>query len=241
MEMPLRRSDGLVNQKTVLYGTDMKTMGLPMCSRRELRRQDRREAILAVAAQSFLERGYAGTTMSGIAATLGGSKGTLWSYFPSKEELFAAVIDQKTIAFRAHLSEILDPQGELGATLKSFYASLMAKVTSPDAIALHRLVVAEAGRFPEMGVIFYERAPQLTHQLLADYLAGAMVRGVMRQGEPMVLARMLTSLCLSGCHQQLLVGLIDRVTPDLIAADVDRAVDMFLRAYAVDASQIANF
>ncbi len=51
-------------------------------SRREARRHSRRETILDVAAQWFLEHGYDGTTMSAIATALGGSKGTLWNYFP---------------------------------------------------------------------------------------------------------------------------------------------------------------
>ena len=95
----------------------------PLCpSRREARRQSRREAILDVAAQSFLEHGYAGTTMSAIAATLGGSKGTLWSYFASKEVLFAAVIDRRegmAEGARSHLSIHLDGllrRSDFGAT-----------------------------------------------------------------------------------------------------------------------------
>lgn len=201
--------------------------------RREARRLDRRDAILAVAADSFLQHGYAGTTMSAIAATLGGSKGTLWSYFPSKEALFAAVLDQATSVFRAGLSQILDPCGDLDATLTRFCTSLLQKTTSPDAAALHRLVIAEAGRFPEMGEIFYDRAPRLTQALLADYLAGAMDRGLMRREDPLKAARALISLCHSGCHQLLLVGLLDKVTAELIEQDVALAVPLFLRAYAV--------
>jgi hypothetical protein len=72
----------LVNQKSVLYGTDMQIPSLTCPSRREARRLSRREAILEVAERSFLEQGYAATTMSAIAAELGGSKGTLWSYLP---------------------------------------------------------------------------------------------------------------------------------------------------------------
>ncbi len=202
-------------------------------SRRELRRQDRREAILAVAAQTFLEQGYAGTTMSGIAATLGGSKGTLWSYFASKEELFAAVIDQVTTAYRAHLMELLDAPGvDLAIRLRRVCTGIVEKVTSPTAIALHRLVVAEAGRFPEMGQIFYDRAPRLTHSLLAEFLKGAMEQGELRTEEPMQAARLLVSLCLAGSQQKLLMGLIETVSVAMIAADVEQATDIFMRAYA---------
>jgi TetR/AcrR family transcriptional repressor of mexJK operon len=54
------------------------------------RRDKRREAILDVARSVFSEEGYAATSMSSIAARLGGSKGTLYNYFKSKEELFGA-------------------------------------------------------------------------------------------------------------------------------------------------------
>jgi AcrR family transcriptional regulator len=203
-----------------------------ICSRREARRQTRREVILAVAYQYFLEHGYAGTTMSAIAATLGGSKGTLWSYFPSKEELFAAVLDYATTAFRARLSQILDPCGDLQLTLKRFCTGLLERVTQPEAIALHRLGVAEAGRFPEMGRIFYDRAPRQMHVLLAGFLEGAMDRGQLRRDDALSAARLLVSLCLSGCHQQLLMGWIESVSPQLIEVDIDRAIELFMRGYA---------
>jgi len=203
-------------------------------SRREIRRLDRRESIMDVAAQSFLERGYAGTTMSAIAAALGGSKGTLWSHFSSKEELFAAVIDRATAAYRARLSEILAaPRNDLAATLKMFCTSIVEKVTSAEAIALHRLVVAEAGRVPEMGPIFYERGPRMTHRMLADFLTQEMEGGRLRTDDPMRAARMLASLCVYGTQQQLLWGVIDHVSDADKAGEVDRAVDLFMRAYAI--------
>jgi len=223
----------LVNENIILYGTVMSTGSLSsVLTRREARRRDRRDAILNVAAQYFLENGYAGTTMSGIAATLGGSKGTLWNHFPSKEELFASVLEQVTTAYRAHLSKILDACGDLETTLRRVSLSLLEKVTSPQAIALHRLVSSEAGRFPEMGRIFYERAPRLSRALIADFLSGAMERGHLRKADPQAAARALTALVMCRCHQELLVGQIATATPEMIAADADFAVDIFLRAYA---------
>src|SRR3546814_10973530 len=53
----------------------------------------RRKAFVDAAREGFFANGYAGTTMSSIASTVGGSKTTLWSYFPSKEALFEAVVD----------------------------------------------------------------------------------------------------------------------------------------------------
>ncbi|BAV64855.1 hypothetical protein SCLO_1018150 [Sphingobium cloacae] len=185
-----------------------------------------------MAAQSFLENGYAGTTMSGIAATLGGSKGTLWNHFPSKEELFESVLEEKTAAYRAHLSQILDPDGDLVTTLHHVCVSLLEKITSAEAVALNRLVVSEAGRFTEMGKIFYLRGPRRTLRMLADFLSGAMGRGQLRKGDPEAAARVLTALVTSGCHQQLLVGQIGSATPEMIRNDADFAVSIFMRAYA---------
>ncbi|WP_340313687.1 TetR/AcrR family transcriptional regulator [Rhizorhabdus argentea] len=200
--------------------------------RREARRIDRRETILAVSRASFLENGYASTTMSGIAAALGGSKATLWSYFPSKEALFEAVLDSATSAFRLEVSTLLHPCGDPERTLRTFCKSYLDKVTMPDAIALHRLVHAEAGRFPEMGAIFYERVPQTIQALLAGFVESAMERGLLRRDDAKRAAKVLTSLSLSGCHQQLLLGRLEAPTPELIAADADAAMEIFLRAYA---------
>lgn len=205
---------------------------LPSISRREARRLDRRQGILDVAARSFMDNGYAGTTMSGIAAALGGSKGTLWSYFPSKETLFAAVLDRMTTHYRQRLQQILDPGEEVADTLRHFCVSLLEKVTSPEAIALHRLVASEAGRFPEMGLIFYQHAPLQTRSKLAAYIAGAVERGQLRTNDPAMAARALMTLAMSGCHQQLVWGLIDTATADLILADAGFATDMFMRAHA---------
>lgn len=204
----------------------------PPTSRREARRLDRRDAILTVAKAYFLEHGYAGTTMSGIAAALGGSKGTLWNHFPSKEDLFSAVLDRVATAYRAQLSQILDPCGLLEPTLLRACRSLLDKVCSTEAIALHRLIYAESGRFPELSRIFFELAPRHTRALLADYISGAMDRGQLRRDDPADAARVLMALTMAGSHQQLMIGQITEPSSAQMQADVDLAVDLFLRGYA---------
>ncbi|ATE64546.1 TetR/AcrR family transcriptional regulator [Rhizorhabdus dicambivorans] len=203
-------------------------------SRREVRRNDRRDAMLAVAYDYFLEHGYAATSMSGIAATLGGSKATLWSYFPSKEALFEAVLDYATTMFRQQISVLLETGGEPEPTLRSFARRFIERVTAPQAVALQRLVLAEVGRFPEIGEIFYERGPRTTYQLLGNFIATAMARGQLRQDDPLRAAKMLIALCTGGCLQLVLLDRIDAPAVDMIGADADAAVDFFLRGYAPD-------
>lgn len=201
-------------------------------SRRETNRQSRRETILDVAQASFLGNGYAGTTMSGIAGELGGSKGTLWSYFRSKEELFSAVVDRATEEFRRSLTVILNPGDEPETALRRFCDQFLAKVTSPEAIALHRLVVGETNRFPELGRIFYERGPRQTQLLLAEYIAGAQSRGELLGIEPLRAAQQLIWLGMSGHYQMLLMGFIDRIDPAELAEDIKTAMATFMRAYS---------
>jgi TetR/AcrR family transcriptional repressor of mexJK operon len=204
----------------------------PTSGWRQAQRTKRRDAILTVASKSFLDHGYAGTTMSAIAAELGGSKGTLWSYFPSKELLFEAVIDCRTTIFRTMLIDILAPEDDLISMLRRFCTGLLVRATSPDAIALFRLVVAETGRFPEIGRIFYQRASRSTEEVLAGALQRAMDRGELLPSDPLGAAELLTGLCRSGSHRRLVMGDIAAATPELIAADVERALRMFLRAQA---------
>jgi TetR/AcrR family transcriptional regulator, mexJK operon transcriptional repressor len=223
----------VVNPNNVLYGTEMDSAIFSSPGRREANRLSRRETILDVAQGSFMEHGYDGTTMSGIAAELGGSKGTLWSYFPSKEALFAAVVDRATQEFRRQLTVILNPEDELEVTLKRFCEQYLAKVTSNEGIALYRLVIGESCRFPELGRIFYERAPRQTQLLLAEFIAGAQARGQLQEIEPLRAAQHLIWLCMSDHYQMRLTGLIDDISMEELAQDIDAALTTFMRAYGV--------
>lgn len=208
----------------------------PPRSRREARREVRREAILDVAERSFRERGYAGTTMSAIAAELGGSKGTLWSYFASKESLFDAVLDRATAEFREQLALTLNHDQPIEGILTRLCEQFVLKVATPEAVSLHRLVIGEAGRFPEVGRIFHERAPRGTNRLVAGALEQAMSAGTLRRDDPFRAAEYLTALCMAGSHQKLLAGVIAQPTPADLRREAAEAVAIFLRAYRPDSA-----
>lgn len=200
-------------------------------SRREARRQDRREAIIDVAMRFFLEHGYAAASMSAIAAEIGGSKATLWSYFPSKEALFEAGLEKATSEFRQRLLVLLDPSGDAEQSLRNFCQGFIERVTAPDAIALNRLIMAECGRFPEIGRIFYERAPRATQKVLADFLRSMMERGRLKRADPDRAAHLMVVLSMAGCHHQMLLGLLDEATGEMIASDVDQTMATFMALY----------
>lgn len=197
-------------------------------SKREARKQERRAAIVAAARKSFLEDGYAATSMSGLLATLGGSKATLWSYFRSKEELFAAVIEDVTQAFRAKLEDELFAAGDLRAALVTFCRSFMERTTAPDALATWRLVVSESGRSPEVGRIFYERAPHHLERQIAGYLDREVAAGHLRDEGTLKMAELLISMCVAR-QTRLLLG-VENATADIGAAET--FVDYFMRLFS---------
>lgn len=210
--------------------TDTGTLPL---GRRETRKAERRAAIIGLATRAFLEHGYDRATMSGIAADLGGSKGTLWSYFGSKEELFAAVLDSATVAFRSLMTSMLDPVLPIGDVLVSFGEKFISRITMPDALALQRLIISEVERFPEIGRIFYDRAPGRSRNLLAEYLAIHIDAGTLRRVDPVEAAGTFLSMCAGGYPQLLLWG-IEKRDEDEVRREAARIAANFLRCYRPD-------
>jgi TetR/AcrR family transcriptional regulator, mexJK operon transcriptional repressor len=191
----------------------------------------RRMAFVAAAQAAFFENGYGGTTMSSIVAAVGGSKTTLWNHFPSKHALFAAVVDDIVGRYGTALAIDLPPAAPVAETLARFASAMLATILSSPIIDLHRMVTGEAGRFPELAAMFWERGPARGKARLAAYLAAAMADGRLRHGDPMLAARQFAALCQSGGFQQVVLGLGQTPNATAIARDVTDAVDSFMRAW----------
>ena len=105
------------------------------------KRGDRRQAIVAVATELFCAQGYSHTTMSMIASRLGGSKATLWAYFRSKEELFAASMEIVR-AKGEELSPLLeDTDVDLTNVLQRFGCAYLRFVSSDHAMMVRRTII----------------------------------------------------------------------------------------------------
>jgi TetR/AcrR family transcriptional repressor of mexJK operon len=211
----------------------------PTITKREERRLDRRSAILEVAAASFLENGYAGTTMSAISAQLGGSKGTLWNHFSSKETLFAAFLEEATSVFKQELMTILEPSRDLKSTLETFAYRFMDKIGLPESIKMYRLAVGESGRSPEVGQMFYERAPGAVEAILAQFLNDHMKAGVLRPSDPSGAARFLLAQCVGGSHQKTLCGGPAR-DPATMRREAAHLTKQFLQLYGTSGEAARN-
>ena len=197
------------------------------------RSDERRQTILDVAGELFMQDGYAAVSMSQIAARLGGSKGTLYNYFTSKTELFAAYMVEACLANSEAMFGTTDDATPIGDALRRIGTGFLNFVMRDDAMAVHRLVVAEAHRFPELGQAFYEAGPKLSIERLAAWLKRRMDRGELRAVDPESAARQFFALCKSHLYSLRMWNIVSEVGQDEIARHIDAQVDMFLAAYGV--------
>lgn len=192
----------------------------------------RRKAFVDAGRTAFFTQGYAGTTMSSIASKVGGSKTTLWTYFPSKEDLFVAVVDDIVDQYGDALSIKVSLDDDVFVTLRRFADVLMATLLSEPILALNRLVIGEAHRFPHLAALFYERGPRRGKRRLADYLEASMARDALRPGDPALVAQQFTGACQSGVYQKALLGLPEGRDESQLEKDIEMAMDCFRRTWA---------
>src|SRR5687768_10051709 len=107
------------------------------------------EKIIDVAGRLMLEHGYAGTSIEAVASAAGVAKRTLYHRFPDKRDLFTAVIQRRRDQFLAPVAEISAAGGAIEAQLKRIGRHILDWGLQPDSIAMKRLLVAEAERFPQ--------------------------------------------------------------------------------------------
>jgi AcrR family transcriptional regulator len=146
------------------------------------RRKDARPGELIEAALAcFAERGFAATKLDDIAAKAGVSKGTVYLYFPSKEELFKAVIRETVLPNLARAEALLEspdvPSAEYLRGLLEFMTGRMA--SSPIGI-IPKLIITEAGNFPDIARFYLDNVVHRGFALIARILERGIASGEFR-------------------------------------------------------------
>lgn len=183
-----------------------------------------RQRLLEAACEAFREEGYQ-VSIDRIAARAQVARQTLYNHFQSKDELFGEVVRHSVLSVLV----TLDSGEDLRTTLVAFGDAYRTHLLGPNGISIFRTMAAEAPRFPELAKQFFRQGPQTTRRRLAEYLAGAMEAGWLRQDDPDFVAEMLTAMLLDFDR---LRGLIDLQTDLLDSSKTARVVDCFLRAFA---------
>ncbi|MET3664972.1 TetR/AcrR family transcriptional regulator [Caulobacter sp. 1776] len=196
-----------------------------------LDRDARREAILDVAAEVFLEEGYDAASMSTIAARVGGSKSTLYNYFKSKEEIFQAHIERYCDWQRDVMFGLLDDSADLKTVLTNVGRRYLTNVLSDRNMRHFRLIVAAAERSPDLGKAFYEAGPRRGAAILGDFLARMRAEGHIRATDPVVAAHQFIGLCQNRLLKARLTNYIGEPTSAEVDTEVAAAVDTFIAAF----------
>lgn len=137
----------------------------------------RREAILRHARRHFTSEGYASTKMEPIAREAAVSTATLYSYFASKDVLFAAVIEDASDDFARQMDAVQAQAGAARQQLTSFIAAYAAFMSDPFVRSIFRLVMAERPRFESVAMGFFERGRSLFGAALIGSIVDLTERG----------------------------------------------------------------
>ena len=195
----------------------------------------KREVIAKAATAVFVRDGYVAASMDEVAAVAGVSKQTVYKHFGSKEQLFLAVIHQAINGvldeFFPVLATSFPNSDDLEGDLVRLGRILLTRVLDPQLMAVRRLVIAEVGRFPQLGRAWYESGPAALATALAESLRRLAEHGQLVIDDPVAAASDFNWLVVSKPQNMVLFGMVDNFTTAEIARFVTSAVQVFLAAY----------
>jgi TetR/AcrR family transcriptional repressor of mexJK operon len=192
-----------------------------------------RALILDAALEHFLTHGYLASTVEAIAVDARVAKRTVYNLFPTKDELFRAVITRATETSERFVTEQVDVEigaGEVGDEITVLAVSHARAVLTPRVVATRRLLIGESHRFPELATEYFERVPSAVMDAIADRLRRYDTLGSLVIPDARVAAEHFAYLVLGASLDRALFE------PDALSrAPIDRSATagarIFLRAY----------
>jgi len=178
-------------------------------SQRDQYLQNRRDQIIDAAIQVFANKGFAGANVADIAAAIGVSKGTIYLYFKSKEDIFTTILTERSfIPYLSGLVEEDQPAEDAFRHVAETYFAYMDRN-----LPLFRLVISDAFHFPELAHQVYTTIILKGNQVLAGYLNQLSAAGRIRPlADPFLTARFLMGMLMTYTLSQEIFGGKD-ITP----------------------------
>lgn len=180
----LNRTPSVANHMATLSGRAklIDDPGIKSAEERRAALSDKARCVLEGARTVFLANGFSAATTDMIQQAAGVSKATVYTYYPNKEALFVAVVEEECERFLAKIRRTTFPNNDLPDILNAIAQTYLDVVLSRDGLALYRMVVAEAPRFPELGRRFYLAGPGAMNHIVADMLKSAASKGELELG-----------------------------------------------------------
>lgn len=194
----------------------------------------KRRAIRDAGTSVFLRLGFEQASMDLIAAEAGVAKQTIYNHFHSKDDLFKAIIMDMTTALMAPLDIEEAAKVTPEQLLRSFGRDFLKLMLEPSSLALYRLIVAESGRFPELGVELYRVGAGRLIEILANYFAWETSKGRLAVAEPNSAAELFIGMLSGRAQLRALLGVNGGSGDEELDSRAERAVKSFLTLYGPD-------
>ena len=192
----------------------------------------KRRQIIDGACRVFLERGFDAASMGEIARAARVSKGTLYVYFNSKEELFEAIVEEQCNAQAEQIFSFDSNDRDVEAVLTRLGDTFVHFLCRrPGGISPLRTVIAIADRMPELGAKFYRAGPALGISSLKAYLEQQVAAGVLKPHDSEVVAAQFIDSCLSLTFKPMLFNFAGPPSDQEISRVVRSAVRTFVAAH----------
>ncbi len=202
--------------------------------------EERPKQILDAALAVFAERGLSAARLDDIARLAGLSKGTIYLYFPNKEELFREVVRTTVIAYIARAEVFFESERDALQSLQAWMDGYWTWLRSPVFPAMHRIFNSELRAFPDLAAFYATEVIERAQRLVCGMIERAMDDGTFRRMEPLVAARMLSALFVTHAmwyHQRNCFKSIADVPNDVMLAQIR---DFFFTAMRQDASGVSQ-
>lgn len=153
----------------------------PPASSRQRRKEARPQELLDAALALFVEKGFAATRSEEVAARAGVSKGTLYLYFPSKEELFKEAVRQNLSTLIAEGQGLVDAfEGSTPELLRCLMEAWWTRVGDTDASGIFKIMLSEARNFPELAQFYVDEVVRPSRALIGRTVQRGIDRGEFR-------------------------------------------------------------
>jgi TetR/AcrR family transcriptional repressor of mexJK operon len=197
----------------------------------------KRKVIMEAATSAFLGQGYLGTSMDEIAAQAAVSKQTVYKHFSDKKRLFTDIVTDTTGSVDDRLKSAalaLRDTDDLERDLRALAGQLVNSILAPQVLQLRRLIIAEVGRFPEVGRSYWEEGFERGLRTIALVFEELVQKGQLRMDDPILAAHQFAGLILwVPVNKVMFCGEADGLTAAEVDRYADNAVRVFLAAYGV--------
>jgi AcrR family transcriptional regulator len=191
------------------------------------------DKIIDVATRLMLEEGYSNTSIEAVASAAGVAKRTLYSRFPEKRDLFAAVVGRRRERLLAPIAKVAAGPGSVEDKLEKVGNYMLMWGQKKDTIAMRRLIAAEVDRFPELSIVTHNNSRAQLVQTLANILQQGIAEGVLSISDPHFAALQFQQMILIPADMKTYFGLQMRGLGKR-GDYVKRVIDLFLNGCRAD-------